>query len=245
MPKRTPKEYAEFYRFWLWEYTKRNAQFRADYAACEAGELSCAVLSKYGFNVLPPSGRFDHSAMDNQYADAEEVLTAVLQGELKYRIPGFVEDYTAVLPAVFDNGEMRPDWVARLRDKEQPEKLFAIDLSAPLELILAELTAHYESHHGRFDPLEAFDCQLRRRSALKRLPSREADLPRAIGLWLWDQCDLTGEKPAKAIKVFRERFQNAHDADNYLDKYLADADMHRLYTITADCIDQLNVKAMG
>ncbi len=244
MPKRPSKEYAEFYRFWLWEYTKRNAQFRADYAACEAGELSCAVLSKYGFNVLPPSDSFSHSVMDNQYADAEKVLTAVLQDDLKYRTPGFIEDFTAVLPAVYDNGKMRPDWVARSCDKEQQEKLFAIDFSAPLDLILAELTAHYESHHGQFDPFKAFDFQLRQRSTLKRLPSGEADLIRAIGLWLYDRCASKADKLGEAIKDFWTAFNASSKVERYSDYDLSDPDMYRLHSVTSDCVQQVKVLPM-
>lgn len=240
----------QFAGFWLFEYERRHDPSKF------AQKMEFLHVSCRGIDI---------------YGSSTDILEDVLSGKFQYRfIPTNRRSAIRNLADECEAMEIFGDDAEKTLAEQTRFVLarhgvdicrgniraYKIDFSKPLNLILAEIKAAYNFTSDNiqynkdrvFWPYndEANEENLRHVCALKRLPKREdKNLPRAIGLWLWDYLDAQGKTP--------EQFYKARNAfyDQYLSRlpdnarYEDEGQIKKIYLATAKCIADCDVYSLA
>lgn len=247
MSRADRQEYIMFNEYWLWEYERRNDP--------GAFDRRIALYSRWtSFDI---------------YGSASEIIKAVVSGGFSYKyywsntspavssmheLCGRDENHDLEEDKIFESGTA--EFLKRngLGGNDTLKRAYVIDFSRPLSQILAEVKAAYSLETGTFggdadNPVwtygdEATEERLRGTVGIKRLPKREdRNLPRAIGLWLWDYLQERGfgmSQFAKAKNAFYATYQGVSCAVR-IDGYGDEAQLRTLLLATDKCIHQLAV----
>lgn len=247
MPRADRNEYIEFNQYWVWEYEKRrNPDAHAD------------SIEKFS-RVRPV----------DVYHNASDMISDILLGSFSYKyywamsspavhsmkelcemddMDEFFEKKSErrLSPGTSDMLKANGIWLST-----DIKRAYIIDFSRPLAEIVAEVKSAYSLETGKFsgdydNPIwtyydEANEECLRATTGIKRLPKREdRNLPRAIGLWLWDYLHEKGfsvRQFAKAKNAFYETYQGTKSSLR-VDGYSDEAQLRTLLLATDKCIQQ-------
>ncbi len=205
MPRQNvdPMEYAEYWIFWLWQYTSRNPEYLDAY-------------NKYHNDILPLQSdnekrkAFEQRCMEqfgvcpykdpNDNSSIKKILSEALHGHLRKELDGFID--------VFEG-----DYYLRRVDLEKSTfvnnvgmdsdgiQVYIADLDRPLPDLIAELSYwHNKSEASSYIPFLLDDTADVEQQYIEFMKKEDAkiiyhsikkifqldDIPRAIGLWLWD-----------------------------------------------------------
>ena len=120
------------------------------------------------------------------------------------------------------------------------EQLLLVDMSKDLKEIISDVKKCYNSFH-RLPDYQHQESTIRSSGNITRLPR---DLPRAIGLWLWDYVDnkkFSWEHRAKAYAAFREKYQNPNNPELFIGGYPKDSQLGETLELANECIEKMEV----
>jgi hypothetical protein len=154
-------------------------------------------------------------------------------------------------------------------DTEKGSKILTIDIDTNFdqdtiineireELVLhewwekyADTTIHDEKGEDQLRLEKLLDTfrQKRTRKFFKKIERvRVNDLPRAIGLWLWDYINkkkIPWKHRAKSYAAFRGQYQNPNKQELFIKAYFKDSQLAELLDATNTCIKKMEVLPMG
>ncbi len=243
MSRADTSEYNNFNLFWNFEYTRRNDP--------KQGEKTIAVM------------RILYDEVDIVYDNSEQMLDFILSGKFTYRvIPPFDGSEYSVRKLHSEHHihglEMRDEFdrlrISLIDCGYSPSNAMVqpcvIDFSRPLRQIVADVKSVYAMQHSlakhevpAADSIhqDSLGERIRADSKIRRLPKRnDRDLPRAIGLWLWDYLhdrNLNGKSFHKAREAFESNYRSKLPVDMYVDE----SQIKVLYMATANCIRERTV----
>lgn len=244
MPRIDTTTSVEFLRFWNWEYLKRNAQFLTDFEALEADGTKTIFLENCGFTINASAGKDvleSNSFLSSDspaFQSSETVLNDTILGRLRYHRPGLRIDLEGFRPLIQDtDGQADPVLLKMHTSAEQPFKPYYVDLSKPLKQLEAELRFIHQAYTlslSSADIDSTHDVSLRQKGNIQRIPASR-DLPRAIGIWLWDRFQ-AGHLKNQCYREFRARYQSENSGQLYLEQDYAEHYLGYLIDITDRCI---------
>lgn len=237
MPPADAKEYYLFMRFWLWEYYKRHSPEEAidrneeskRRVYLSSSDIIASIVDcsfEYLYEYIPvsePSTEQIYSLIE-LYDDDDDTLCGINKKQYAFMCQ--------VLQKLFS-------------DEYVP---YAINMSKPIELICAEIRSEYEFFHND-SPLtpdcpaerasrNSFSERIRAHSPLKRLPKGNRNLPRAVGLWLWDYLhnrSFGEDQFYKAATAFHAEYHQANGSI-FIPEYQDDSQLKVLLHATSRCI---------
>ncbi|WP_156955696.1 hypothetical protein [Solidesulfovibrio alcoholivorans] len=261
MPRADEKLINDFYFFWKWEYTKRNERFR------DTINLSIEMaeeLQQCQGEMVYSAGDFlcNHISLQNGaiHKSSDDILNDTMSGRLAYKYPTplpseikmkYVHENADTLEAI----KAMPG-MADLTDRKIRKLgyLCLIDFARPFNDIVDDI----RKLHNRLEYVESvFDSRIfsnlpmssiKEEGEFSRLPSVDRDLPRAVGVWLWDYVALKKirwENKARAWPAFRQKFQNPRQPSRFIEKYNTDSQLGELLERTRQCIEEVKVLPMG
>lgn len=166
-----------------------------------------------------------------------------------------LDDYTnGVCPLPFTGKIIDESWHSYMIERakkereaisiKQSEEVFIIDLDCDIETAVNELYFFLNLRRGKRDYKMTRDHILKKGTTRRK----SRDLPRAIGLWLWDyieQHKISWNHRAKSYKAFDSIFHNPNRQDMYIDAYFTIQKLASLLDITNNCVQSMDVFPMG
>jgi len=249
------KDYCLFYRFWAFEYGKRNKQFLDAidriYSTHDPQEkkLCRKALSSWGF-----TGWIEYYC--NNYKNKIAPL-GIIDGNIEIQYPDnplFMNDGVTIISFNGTGEEHKFHGGHRLR---QGQALAKLDFSVSLKSLLCSISEEYEKysksaelvkHAGMnfFDVGDVFTVERRRISSLEDISFEVDHVPRAVGVWIWDYVDSKWgvHPPAKQTGFLAEAADALKSISPEVNKRYG-ASGHqtfsKLYKRTADCINSVKV----
>jgi len=123
------------------------------------------------------------------------------------------------------------------------EELVLVDMNRFVEEIVSDIKKFYNTYHGLPD-YQSQERIIRGSGNIKRLPR---ELPRAIGLWLWDYLEerkIAWEFRSKSYEAFRNHYQSS-DSELFIDGYSQPSQLAMLLDNAHQCIQRMEVLPMG
>jgi len=221
---------AKFHRFWLWEYQRRNAGYRKAYDRY-LQKLKKHNLTEDDLLITKEQrAKFtkeDWEALQEISREREAFFREFKTAPKDYRIR---EDPANLIRKAFVKGDYpESDFtiskeIIEIKDYKWPVLTLEVNLKDDLDLILKELSFNYhnlkfnryvsdienctdiDEIHWLSEKVQQADKELfESREKLKRRGQPPRDLPRAVGLWLWDKLSSFKEgrgQTEKAISAF-------------------------------------------
>lgn len=244
MPRAKPGEYTKFHLFWNWEYAKRNDP--------EDAKRTIEI--------------FANLEVRDVYKDSSQLLDAILCSSFKYVYYTSSIEHSDSVKLIYrehswQNSEMRYKFDKLRRELDncgfsadndfiQP---CIIDFSKPLSQVIADIKSEYTAHHcknkhgviyGNIIHEQSLEEQIRSASAIRKLPKQgHRNLPRAIGLWLWDYLMDRGfgmSRFAKARNAFYATYQD-ENSKLRVNGYNDESQLKSLMLATDKCIREKSV----
>lgn len=277
MPRADEKTIQDFYYFWKWEYTRRNVEYKEkfefemetydeimvhDQLAGESmfafGEYLIELSQLEGSQVLPES---------IFYRSSDDVIKAIITNKFEYKRPFclmlpknieyssiFEEFYKEIIESNCFTSGMKKLVSLLSENPEKDIRICIVDFSKPVEDIIDDIKkiytmkAYVENRGHHREIRNDLMAHPKNDDEISRLPKGARDLPRAVGLWLWDYVDskkIQWEHRAKSYAAFHLKFQNPKRPDCFVDKYNKSAQLADLLDKTRQCIEGIKVLPMG
>lgn len=203
----------------------------------------------------------DGRATCSFYQGAEHILNFIINKKFIYRTPrcfmhkkpikrilsfGGIEK----LPVLDEIPEQHKrkilKYISSMREKKQD--IIYIDFSANINTIVESIKLHYDILHESKSLTSLIDYryeQAKTATSLSKLPKNEdKNLPRAVGLWMWDyikEKQIQWKNRGRAITAYNEKYNNAKNKDLYINKYMDRAQLEKLLAATNRCIQEMKV----
>jgi len=248
------EDYCKFYRFWTFEYAKRNVSFqRAISSAFTTDDYDektrCKkLLSSWGF-----IGWIDCYV---QNAGNKLDVLSMLDAGVEIPIPEIPLWNAQGMSIVTYNGNHKRESYGGL-PLNYGEAIVKIDFSLPLDLLSTIVAKEYERHHKSEQSREGIDFVTGPRGYdLEKLYANNCDdvafevnhLPRAIGLKMWDHFEETvGFHPPETRGAIAEAIRELKRGSKLVSSnYSASGDetFRKLYRRTQACIEDVKVLSL-
>ncbi len=207
----------------------------------------------------------DGKTMCSFYQGAEHILNFIINKKFKYSTPryfmherptkGIISfggiDKLPVLDEIPEKYKFKIiKYISELRSEKKD--ILYVDFSANIKTIVESIKYHYDSVHNSKEYTSLIDYHYehaRTATSLSKLPKNvDRNLPRAVGLWMWDymkERKIQWKMRGKAINAYIEKFQNENAIDLYINKYGDRSQLEKLLTATDKCIQEMKVLSMA
>lgn len=231
---------ANFYLHWLWEYTRRNAKYRQLAIELSADGKSQSAFSLNGFAV---------GQLDKPFATSSNILYSLIRGDFSHHFPPH-----CIYPL---------STTAKMSYKDPGRVSIDVDLSYSNSQILHDITILLDISrftdsaiasvvNGNKTIADAFtgkvDTDLPTSLGIKNTYDvsglKTNDVPRAIGLWIWDYLeDKYGQQklPRGAIAESVEALKSQFDITKLGYARSAQKCLEDRYRVTCKCIELCEV----
>jgi hypothetical protein len=267
MPRVDDYKFWRFFHFWRWEYTRRNEKYREENNILVTGDIpysnNGAYLHNFGtYCFWTCDGNDAEFFQHKYYFNANEILDDVLNNRIKHVFPDpgtcfkgvidvpltkkgmkkFVELYVnhskLTHTEAYDfRKELGP--IDEYREMYGKYSLLLIDTTQPIERIIAEIKWNLSDDD---EPRDMMRIDISDNCKLSRYP-RNGDLPRAVGVWLWDYVqkhNIPWNHRARAYTAFEDAFKR-DTSKIVISGYNDPKQLSELLDLAKECIEKMEV----
>ncbi|WP_243366091.1 hypothetical protein [Fundidesulfovibrio soli] len=249
------QDYCLFHRFWAFEYGKRNTDFLDAIKHVfrtsdnEVKQAHKKKLTSWGFN-----GWIDYYC--HNFEEKIDML-GVIEGTSKIQYPDnplFLDNNVTILSY---NGKDEDLRIPKGHKLKKGQCLAKIDFSVSLKALIQSIAEQYEKYHGSeevvehqqmnfSDPGDIFALERRRISSMEDVSFEIDNIPRAVGIWIWDYVESKWgvHPPAKNTGFLAEAIETIKSVSPGVNKRYGVSGhqtFSKLYNRTALCINSVRV----